>query len=104
MAIRHFGTRTSRLCCIDNEATDIPMRHCGADSPSIVSVLRFMQLLDLTNHTHRYSNAAIASKNLQELSERATRALTDWERNLPESLRLDKTASGTVPPQVLVLQ
>jgi len=80
------------------------MRHCRANSSRTVSVFHPNLLLGLTSHAHRYSNAAIASKNLQELSERATRALTDWERNLPESLRLDKTASGMVPPQVLVLQ
>ena len=52
----------------------------------------------------RYSNAAIASKTLQELSESATRALASWEQNLPNSLRLDTTTCEPVPPQVLVLQ
>lgn len=81
------------------------MRHCGAHSPSIVSSTPSYEVPHLTQDTCRYSNAAIASRTLQELSERATHALTDWERNLPDSLRLDKTTtSGTVPPQVLVLQ
>jgi hypothetical protein len=61
-----------------------------------------VKLLKLTYQ--RYSNAAIASKTLQELSESATRAMTSWEQDLPNSLRLDNNACEVVPPQVLVLQ